>query len=429
MSRLDALLQSRRAAGWRPVAGLICLTLAAFGLWAFYAHLDEVSVAGGQVVPQGNVKVIQHLEGGIIAQLHVREGDEVKKGAPLVTLALGADRLDREELKVRTDGLTLRRARLRAEIGGAAPEFDPALEARRPDIASAERGALAARRAELASEIAVYDQQTEQAHEAVRELQARRRALVNDLAFARRQEAMSANLLKDGLTSKMAHVEAQRDVARIEGELETLAATIPKALAGREEARRRIEEAKRRFSRRAADELSPVEIEIRRTAELMARASEQQGRTEIASPIDGVVKKLGYHTIGGVVRPGAPIMEIVPTGDRLVVEAKLDPADRGYVREGQPALVKISTYEYARYGGLGGRVVLIAPGSDADARGRPYFRVVVETDKAWLGASEGELRILPGMEATVDIHTGTRSVLDYLLKPVLKIGAEAFRER
>jgi adhesin transport system membrane fusion protein len=184
-----------------------------------------------------------------------------------------------------------------------------------------------------------------------------------------------------------------------------------------------------RWWRHAADDLTPLEIEIHRAADQLARASDQESRTQIASPIDGVVKKLGYHTIGGVVRPGAPIMEIVPTGERLVVEAKLDPADRGYVREGQPALVKISTYEYVRYGGLDGKVVLIAPGSDADARGRPYFRVVVETDKSWLGAKENELKILPGMEATLDIHTGTRSVLDYLMKPVLKLRAEAFRER
>jgi membrane fusion protein, adhesin transport system len=161
----------------------------------------------------------------------------------------------------------------------------------------------------------------------------------------------------------------------------------------------------------------------------MAEATEQKGRTEIRSPIDGTVKNLRYNTIGGVVRPGEPIMEIVPERDRLVIEARLDPADRGYVRVGQAAVVKLSTYDFVRYGGLDGRVVRIAPDTDNSTTGRTFFRVVVETDRTWLGAEKGALPISPGMEATVDIKTGRRTVIDYLLRPILKLQSEAFRER
>ena len=177
------------------------------------------------------------------------------------------------------------------------------------------------------------------------------------------------------------------------------------------------------------DELGTVEVDLRRADELMTEATEQKGRAIIRSPIDGTVKNLRYNTIGGVVRPGEPIMEIVPQRDRLVIEARLDPVDRGYVRPGLTAIVKLSTYDYVRYGGLEGRVVRIAPDTDNSANGRTYFRVVVETDRTWLGAEKGAFPISPGMEATVDIKTGRRTVIDYLLRPILKLRSEAFRER
>ena len=164
--------------------------------------------------------------------------------------------------------------------------------------------------------------------------------------------------------------------------------------------------------------------------ELLAQATDQGVRAEIKSPIDGVVKKLRTNTIGGVVTPGEAIMEIVPSGEKLVVEARLNPTDRGYVDAGQPAIVKISTYDFVRYGGLQGTVTQVAPDASTDAKsGSPYFEVIVETDKSWLGAEPGSLPITAGMQATVDIRTGSRTVIDYLLKPVLKLRDEAFRER
>jgi adhesin transport system membrane fusion protein len=183
------------------------------------------------------------------------------------------------------------------------------------------------------------------------------------------------------------------------------------------------------FQREAEEQLGRTEQAIAQLEELLAEATEQGVRAEIKSPIDGIVKKLRYYTIGGIVSPGEPIMEIVPTGDKLVVEAKLNPTDRGYVNEGQRSLVKVSTYDFARYGGLDGTVANVAPDSTTDQNGTPYFRVIVQTDKTYLGEEEGKLPITPGMQATVDIHTGTKSVMEYLIKPVLKLRHEAFRER
>lgn len=429
MSALDELLARRPARGWKGAAAAICLLLAVGLAWASVARLDEVSIASGQVVPLGNVKVIQHLEGGIIEAIHVAEGDTVKPGTRLLSLALGANRLNREELLARLDSLRLRRARLVAESSGGEATYPDEIAHRQPDVANAEQRTLEARRGELESGIAVSRAQIEQSRQAEAELIARRKAVVRELALARRKLVMSTNLMKQGLTTELAHIDTQREVGRLEGERATLDASLPRAAAARAEAEKRIDEARTKFHLRASEELASVEIEINRTRELLAQATRQAARTDIRSPIAGVVKDLRYHTIGGVVQPGAPIMEIVPSSDRLVVEARLDPADRGYVRAGQKALVKVSSYDYVRYGGLDGKVVRIAPGSDKDGRGKPYFSVVVETDRAWLGKKEGALRILPGMEATVDIHTGSRTVIDYFLRPVLKLKSEAFRER
>lgn len=381
----------------------------------------------GEVVPRGNVKVIQHLEGGIIDSLNVREGDRVRQGDLLAILVLGANRLNTQEIEVRVSSLALRRERLLAEASG--DDFASTADGGPGALAEAERRTLEARRTELGSSLSVIASQIEQTHQSVRELQARAASVEKELALSRRKFAMSANLLKDGLTSKLSHIEAESELQKLRGEKERLAASLPKAMAARQEAERRVGEAKERSRRRALEEVSLVEAEIGRLKELLAEASAQAARTRIHSPIDGVVKEMRYHTIGGVVQPGAPIMEIVPSGGSLVVEARLDPVDRGYVREGQPAIVKISTYDFIRCGTLAGKVVQIAPGSDTGPGGRPFFRVLVETDRAWLGKDAASLPILPGMEATVDIHTGARTVLDYFLRPVLKLKAEAFRER
>ncbi|NKB21559.1 MAG: HlyD family type I secretion periplasmic adaptor subunit [Alphaproteobacteria bacterium] len=408
---------------------MISLLIAAFIVWAAFSKFDEVSSASGQVVPSENVKTVQHLEGGIIEKISVREGAVVHPGDPLISLKLGTTVLNREELVARLEGHRLRRVRVMAEASDKPPVFPSDLVTKYRKLADAEQRTLKARRAELENSIAVFDRRADQARLAVRELEAKRRSLETELVLAKRKFGMSKSLLSEGLTSKLSHIEAERELRRLEGGRERLAASIPKAMAVKAEASQRIVEARSIFRRRALEELAGVEAQINQTKELLSEASAQAARTQIKSPIEGVVKKLNYHTIGGVVRPGAPIMEIVPSEDRLVVEARLNPNDRGYVQEGQPAVVKISTYDFIRYGGLSGTVKHIAPGSDATKGGEPYFRVVVETDKPYLGDRAGTLDILPGMEATVDIHTGQRSVLEYFLRPVLKLKSEAFRER
>jgi len=411
------------------IARIAMVFILVFFLWAYFARLNEVASAPGEVVPQGNVKVIQHLEGGIVRGIHVEEGATVKVGTRLVSLDLGAGGLNPAELRAQLDAMLLKRARLSAEAEGTKLAFDPTIAKRRADVASSERRAYQARQREIASGLASLNEQVVQNERGVRELTAKRTTIANDLTLARRAYAMSQSLVSQGLTSKLEHLERLRLVKRLEGELSVLDQSVPKAEAALKEAHSRIMEVKLRFRREASEQLAQLEGEIARVQTLYTRATDQARRTEITSPISGIVKNLRYHTIGGVVRPGEPIMEIVPTDDSLVIEARLSPTDRGYVKVGQPALVKISTYEYIRYGGLEGTVSQIAADANDARSGNPYFRVIIKTKHAYLGEGGVKLPITPGMQATIDIRTGERTVLHYLMRPVLKLKSEAFRER
>jgi len=427
--RLDSLLSNHPMPSWRVFAWPVMIFLIAAMGWAYFASLDEVAIAEGEVVPQGKVKMVQHLEGGIIEALFVAEGDMIKAGEPLLQLDLASSGTNLEELQVRLDSELLVRSRLVAEAQGTEIKFPPEAANRRPTLANSQRQAYEARKRELASTLSIMQEQVKQKQAETKELAARTKAVKRNYKLAGERLKMSKSLLSEGLTAKIEHLELEAEVESLDGELRSLGPSLPKALAAVEEASQRLQEGETRFRREAQDELGKVEQNIARVNELINQAEEQGSRAEIKSPIDGIVKNMRYNTIGGVVRPGEPILEIVPTSDDLVVEVKLKPTERGFIRPGQPAVIKISTYDFARYGGLNGEVIRVAPDTSLNEDGTPYFMVIVRTDKNYLGQTEGDLPITPGMQATVDIHTGKKSVMDFLVRPILKLRHEAFRER
>ena len=430
MNRLDGLESKARARGWRRSAFLIIVAIAVLLTWANFAELEEVAVASGEVVPQGQVKVVQHLEGGIISEIFVTEGAIVKAGDLLLQLDRGITGSNRNEIQIDLDGLILSRVRLVAESQGTELVFPDAEAARQPELVLAERQTFEGHRLELESTITVLRNQQRQRELDVRQIRAQLNSVKNNLTLTLERFVMSEDLLSEGLTPKIDHVQIKQEVEILQGEMEELKSAIPRAQASIAEASERIKEERLRASRVALEEKSAVERRIASAREKLSRATAQVVRTEITSPIAGVVQSMRHHTIGGIARPGEPLMEIVPTQERLVIEAKLNPTDIGYVRVGHKTLVKVTTYDFSRYGGLDGQVVSISPDSHIDsATGQSYFRVIAETDKNYLGEGPGDLPIAPGMEATLDIHTGSKSVMQYLLKPVIKVRSEAFRER
>lgn len=425
---LRALAEHHPLPTWRFAARPIMGLLTALVVWSAFARLDEVSTAPGEVVPEGQVKEIQHLEGGVVQDIFVHEGDTVKEGQKLMEIELPVSAVNKDELQVRMDGLAVGLVRMHAEAEGTPLVFPPDLVKSRPDLVEAEKRNYLARQQNLKATLAVLDEQQRQKALEVQELQAKQRAVQTSLTLIRQKLAMSDSLLKEGLVSKMENNDLQNQEQDLEGQLDILKSSIPKAQSAAAEAAQRGNEEKIKFVRAAQADVADAELTLARDRELMNQASDQQRRSTITSPTDGIVKNLRQNTIGGVVRPGEEIMEIVPLHDRLQIEAKLSPQDRGYVKVGQPAEVKVTAYDYTRYGGLSGTVAMVAPDTTVTSNGQAYYRVIIETEKSSLGP-DGTLPITPGMVAMVDIHTGRRSVLRYLITPVLKLRAEAFRER
>jgi adhesin transport system membrane fusion protein len=425
---LDSLRRDTRSSGWSVLAmvsvGLIC----AFFAWASIAEFDQFAVAQGEVAPADKVKVIQHLEGGSIAAIFVTDGQVVKAGSELVAVELGVGGANREELQARLDSLALLRARLQAESSDQPLSLPADVAQRRPDLAAAEQSAYSARQTELANRIESAQQRVRQQELAVSELQATFNATATDLELANKNLAMSADLLRDGLTSKMEHLAREREAKLLEGKVSALRSSIPKARAALDEARANLNDEKLKFNRAAFEELGKVEQDISSTNEMFAEADTQASRKIIRAPVDGIVKNLRYHTIGGVIGAGDPIMEIVPVNESVVIEARLRPEDSGIVEVGQPVRIKVSAYDFTRFGTLSGRLTYISADSVADEEGKTFFQVLVTPDKSYLGEEPGEFPIRPGMTATVDIRTGTRTVLEFLLKPVMRLRYDSLRE-
>lgn len=427
---LENMLDAHPVPTWRQAAWPVMALMILAVIWANLSKLDEVAVSQGNVIPLGKSKTIQHLEGGIIKEIFIKEGDLVHTGKILMQLDLGSSGANIQELQVRLDSEILTRARLEAEATGLAkPVFPADIAANVPIQANAQLRAFDARQRQLSAGTAILKELVKQRILDVDELNAKLRAVQGNVKLTRERFNISTELLKDGLTSRVDHLQLEAEVTNFNGELQSIQASIPRARAAVSEARRRMNEDTTRFRREAQDDLNKTEQTIARISELLKRANEQGVRSVIKSPIDGVIINLAFAAVGNVIQPGEPILEIVPTGENLVIETRLPPTDRGFVAEGQSALVKISTYDYARYGGLDGEVILVAADTSIDENGNPYFRVVVQPEKAYLGSVVGLMPIMPGMEATVDIRTGQKTVMDYLVKPVLKLKNEAFRER
>ncbi|MGI9492207.1 MAG: HlyD family type I secretion periplasmic adaptor subunit [Geminicoccaceae bacterium] len=428
MSQLDDLLDHFPLPTWRPLAWIAIGLLSASAAWASQAQLEEIVVVAGSVVPQSQIKVVQHLEGGIITAIHVQEGDAVKAGQPLVQLDLGSGGTNTEELRVRLDALLIKRARLAAQRDGTLLRLPKEASQRQPHIAAAETATFDNRQRQFDSDLEVVRKQVRQQEHEVASVDARRASVEKRLNLASQQQVMIRKLYQSGVMTKMRKLDIEREVETIHGELLRLNADFDKAGEVLLEAREREKRDLNLFRSQAAAELSQVELEIGRHRELLSEASDQQLRSEVVSPIDGIVKRNRFNTIGGIVRPGDSILEIVPSEDVLVVEARLSPIDVGHVVIGQPVLVKISTFDYLRYGGLQGTVKHVAADSSADQSGNQYFKMIVQTSKSQLEVGGRTYGIKPGMEALVDVKIGERSVLSYLIKPVLKLKHEAFRE-
>ena len=429
MPPLEKLIEKYRPKYESYMAILVILILVSAFAWMFLSELDEVAVANGEVIPQGQVKLIQHLEGGIVTEILTKEGQRVGKGERLMQLRLGADRVRSSEIELQVAGLIIKRDRLQAELDKQTFTLPGNVDAKVRKIFQKEILTFKNRKQQINGKIKILDAKARQKILEIKELINRINGRKNSLEFSFKRFQISKGLEKDNLATKMEVLDLENEYEQLKSEIAELKTSLQKAREAHTEAKQRAKALTLDFNREVSEELGRVEIALAQTREQLKTASELVKQTALYSPIDGVVKNLRQHTIGGVVQPGEAIMEIVPVRDTLVIETKLSPIDVGYVGVGQKADVKILTYDFLRYGSLNGIVKNVAADTSTDFKGEPYFRVEIETDRNYLGKDVGSIPITPGMQAEINIQTGKRSVFDYLISPVLKTHHAAFRER
>ena len=405
----------------RPMTGtrmIIVASAAAFFmflLWASIAQVDEVTRGQGKVIPSSKVQVIQSSTPATIAELLVRSGQRVSKGQLLARL----DNPESRGIEAETEALQARSERLQAEGTGASTSL------------GGEEGTLSeVRRQALSSRVAALRASAEQRRREAAEADATISSLSRSLVLAQQNVDRLAPLAAKNIVPQTDLANAQRDVVDLQGRIAAAREQKGRAIAAVSEAMNQANEASFTFRQDALNEASQVNQKIAVNEQSLRGAVGQSGRLELRSPVDGVVNDVHVTTIGGYVQAGEKVMEVVPIGDKLLVETRVKPSDIAFIKVGDKALVKVTAYDFSTYGGLEGRVVQVSADSIYDENEKQaYFTVIVETDKSYLTAAGRRLPITPGMMTDTQIITGRKSILTYLLKPVLKARSEALRER
>lgn len=427
-----AMLERTPLWGILTLCGAV-LAVISFVVWAGFAQLDEVTRGEGRVIPSSKTQLVQSLEGGIVKEVTVRAGDKVKKGDVLARIDDTGFSSNLGEVDAKVLAWEARIARLRHEAEGdfaELPKFAAELRERSAAIVKNEEQLFSVRQDTLKSQAEVLTERMQQRSGELKEAEASADKARDMLSIANQEMKLKKPLAERGIVSKTDILRLQRDIADAQGQLAVIKETVPKLESGIREAKAQQAELRQKFREEARTELSQIEAELSVAQETQKGAKDRVVRADIRSPVDGVVNKLNANTVGGVLQAGQIIMEIVPLEDSLFVEAKIRPADIAFVHPSQNAVVKLTAYDFSIYGGLQGTVELISADSVYDEQLKEnFYLVTVKTLANRLKAGKEELPIIPGMVASVDILTGKKSVLDYLLKPINKAREEAMRER
>ncbi len=417
----------------RGLAHVLLFTIAVFFVvflaWASWASLEEVTRGTGRVIPSRQVQVVQHLEGGIVSEILVAEGDTVEEGQVLMRIDNVRAASDYREKRARYLGVLAAIARLEAEIEETAIEFPPEVLAEAREVAESEIALFNSRQEKLQTDLEILRRQAEQRERELAELESRLAQARESYRLVREELELTRRLAKQRLVSKTELLRLERQANDLKGEIEQTRLAVERVRSSVREAYQRIENAFSKFRSDALRELSALQSELAGLEQIVLAGEDRVRRTELRSPVRGIVKKIYVNTRGGVVAPGERLIEVVPLEDTLLIEANIRPTDIAFIRPGQQATVKITAYDFSIYGGLEGRVEHISADTITNDKGESFYLIRVRTDRNYLGSEEKPLAIIPGMTAEVDILTGRKTVLDYLLKPVLKARYNALRER
>jgi adhesin transport system membrane fusion protein len=406
-----------------------CVLLLVALVWARFAVLEEVTTGEGKAIPSSKVQVIQNLEGGIVSEILVREGQVVDKGTVLLRLDDTRFRSNKGESEADRLALTARVERLSAEAEGREMALPEEITRQAPQLAEDELSLYRARAQRLDSEQRILSEQLRQKKQELEEFRSKSQQYRSSLGLIQQELNMSQPLVKAGAISQVEILRLQRSAVETRGELQATNLAIPRAESAVMEIERKMDESRLAFRSDAIKELNEARTELSKITSTSKAIDDRVSRTTVISPVHGVIKQLKVNTIGGVVQPGSDLVEVVPLEDSLLIEARIRPQDVAFLHPGQKAMVKFTAYDFTIYGGLRAGLELISADTITDEEGKSFYLIQVRTEKNHLGKDDHPLLIIPGMVATVDIITGEKSVLDYLLKPVLKARQEAMRER
>jgi adhesin transport system membrane fusion protein len=401
-----------------------------FLIWAGLAQVDEVTRGQGRVIPSSKVQVVQAAEPSSIRQILVRSGQRVRKGELLVRMDDTQSSAARGEIEAETRSLSARADRLGQEAKGGSVECPAGPDGTAPGFCEDEAALQQLRSATLRSRLSGLSAAIEQKRREQAEAQSTVASLRSSIELAQRQVDMLAPLAAKSIVPQTELLQARREVVDLRGRLAAAQQTVSRGMAGVREAQAQASEANLQFRQEALNERSEVKAKMAVNSEQLRGATGRLQRAEIRSPVAGIVNDVQVTTVGGFLNAGQKIMEVVPLGEKLLIEARVKPKDIAFIKVGDPAMVKVTAYDFSIYGGLDGRVVQVSPDSIYDeAEREAYFTVVVETGRSFLWSAGRQLPITPGMICDVEIITGRKSVLSYLLKPVLKARSDALHER
>jgi len=422
----DLAIMEQTPARARYLLYAIVLVLLAFLVWAYFSKVEEVSRGEGRVIPSKQVQVIQSLDGGIVSEILVKEGQTVVTGTPLIrideTRAISSLRENQSQYL----SLLAKQSRLQAlaeETAFAPPE---AVHKEAPEVYDQEYALYLSSKEELQSAIGIASDQKVQREKELLEVRYKKESAERIYASASQELIANKPLLASGAVSEIDILKLEREAGRAKGDIDQARAQLSRIQSAIAESRRKINEVDQNFKSKVRTELNEITAKINSLSEVSVSLQDKVNQTTLKSPVNGKVSRLFFNTVGGVIQPGKEVLEVVPTDDALILETKIQIRDIAFITVGQPAVVKLTAYDFSIYGALDAVVDNVAADSTVDDEGHAYYIVRVRTLKSSLGAG---LPIIPGMLAQVDIMTGKKTILSYLLKPVLKAKSYAFSER
>lgn len=425
--RSSVMAQSPR--GGRAILWAVLILSAVAIFWASVSEVEEMTRGQGKVIPASHIQVIQNLEGGILSEILVKVGDTVKKDQLLLKIDQTRFSSSVQQNQAKYLSNKAKAARLQAETSGMPFRVPNEVMAQSPEIGIREQELYESRKTELRSSLEIKQAQNNQRNHELRELNSKLAELIKTYLLFQKELQLTKPLVAQGAVSEMEVLRLERQASEMQGEIEQTKQAIPRAQSRIEESQVALKELRLAFINKAKAELNEVLAQLGEDSATSIALKDRLDRTFVKSPVNGTVNRLLINTVGGVISPGMDLIEIVPLEGTLLVEAMIKPADIAFLRPNQDAMVKFTAYDFTIFGGLTAKLEQISADSITDAKGNSFYLVRLRTDKNYLGPQTNPLPIIPGMVASVDILTGKKTVLSYLLKPVLRAKYMALRER